>query len=191
MSKKYAVLPCNGLDKCAGCISKEAALLLADSGSEIICPVFSRVAAAKYEQLAAALPLVVIDGCATRCASKLAAEKGLKITEKINVSDFAKEKGLAIAKGLRLAENEQRLAALIAQELAEKERVAVPEAPAGVAFPAALHYETYQKDKFVFRVPRDSGFYFNENDVWAFVDGGRARIGVTDFVQKSLSDILF
>jgi len=62
---------------------------------------------------------------------------------------------------------------------------------AGVSFPGELHYETYKKDKSVFRLPSDIGFYFNENDVWAFVDGSCARIGVTDFVQKSMSDILF
>jgi glycine cleavage system H protein len=58
-------------------------------------------------------------------------------------------------------------------------------------FPEQLNYETFQKDKYLFRLPADGGFYFNENDVWAYVSGKRARIGVTDFVQKSLSDILF
>lgn len=28
MSKSYAVLPCNGLDKCAGCVAREAAMSL-------------------------------------------------------------------------------------------------------------------------------------------------------------------
>ena len=190
MSNIYAVLPCNGLDKCAGCVSKETALLLADKGSEIICPVFYRIAAAKYDKLAAELPLAVIDGCPTRCASKLAAEKGLKITEKVNVSDFAKEKGIEIGGNLRLTKNEFELAEMIANELTEKKDSAA-KAAAGVAFPGELHYETYKKDKFVFRLPTDGGFYFNENDVWAYVNGSSARIGVTDFVQKSLSDILF
>ena len=191
MSKIYAVLPCNGLDKCEGCISKEVALRLNDSGSEIICPVFYRVASAKYDKLASELPLAVIDGCSTRCASKLAAEKGLKITEKVNVSDFAKEHGMEIGKGLRLTENEQNLAVMIAKELSEKEVATASKAESGVVFPAELHYELYKKDKFVFRLPSDRGFYFNENDVWAYVNGNRARIGITDYVQKSLSDILF
>jgi len=54
-----------------------------------------------------------------------------------------------------------------------------------------LSYETYQKDKFIFRLPTEVGFYFNENDVWAYVSGTRARVGVTDYVQKSLSDIMY
>ena len=191
MSKTYAVLPCNGLDKCGGCISKEAALLLAESGSEVICPVFYRVASARYDKLAEELPLAVIDGCSTRCASKLAAEKGLKIAEKINVSEFAKEKGLEIGKSLRLSENELNLAKMIAKDLTEKKESVASETSNHVAFPAELHYEVYKKDKFAFRIPTNNGFFFNENDVWVYIDGNRARLGITDFVQKSLSDILF
>jgi len=43
------------------------------------------VADAKYSKLAQEKSLLVIDGCGTRCASKLAAEKNLKISEKINM----------------------------------------------------------------------------------------------------------
>ena len=46
-------------------------------------------------------PIVVIDGCATRCASKLAAEKGFKISEKINITDEAKANDITISDGLR------------------------------------------------------------------------------------------
>ena len=91
MSKSYAILPCNGLDKCAGCVSKEVAVMLSENtDSEIICPVFYRVADARYNKLAQEKPLLVIDGCATRCASKLAAEKNLRYTEKINITEEAK-----------------------------------------------------------------------------------------------------
>jgi glycine cleavage system H protein len=40
-------------------------------------------------------------------------------------------------------------------------------------------------------VPKNPEIYFNENDCWAYVIGNRARIGVTDFVQQNLSDILY
>lgn len=89
MAESYAVLPCNGLDKCAGCVAGEIAkqIVTQRPGSEMICPVFYRVAPKRYDKLAGELPLLVIDGCGTRCASKLAAEKGLKIAEKLNVAD--------------------------------------------------------------------------------------------------------
>ncbi|MDW2800183.1 putative zinc-binding protein [Clostridium boliviensis] len=191
MSKSYAVLPCNGLDKCAGCVAKEVAVLLSENtDSEIICPVFYRVADAKYNKIAQEKPLLVIDGCATRCASKLAIEKNLKIVEKVNVTEEAKTNGIELGKSLRVGDSELKLAKIIVDKLTlEKEASEIEEN--SVQFPEILTYEVYTKDKFVFRVPKEEGFYFNENDVWVYVVGDRARIGVTDYVQKSLSDIMF
>ncbi|MBR0598549.1 putative zinc-binding protein [Sinanaerobacter chloroacetimidivorans] len=191
MSKSYAILPCNGLDKCAGCVSKEVAItLLENTESEIICPVFYRVADAKYNKLAQEKPLLVIDGCSTRCASKLAAEKNLKIAEKINVTEEAKDNGITLSNNLHIGENELKLIKVISEKLTT-EQDAIASSEDSISFPANLTYDSYKKDKFVFRVPKEPGFFFNENDVWAYVVGNRARIGVTDYVQKSLSDIMF
>ena len=202
MSKSYAVLPCNGIDKCAGCIAKEISIMLSeDCDSEIICPVFYRVADARFNKLAAEKPLLVIDGCATRCASKLAAEKNLKISEKINISDEAKLNNITIGKSLRLGENELKLAKIIFRKLTTEDKTdaaikdTFDKTDATIKdnfdFPKDLNYEVYKKDKFAFRVPTNEGFYFNENDVWAYIIGKKARIGVTDYVQKSLSDIMY
>ena len=191
MNRSYAILPCNGLDKCAGCVSKEVAILLTEkTDSEIICPVLYRVAEARYSKIAQAKPLLVIDGCATRCASKLAAEKNLKITEKINITEEAKANDVTLSTGLRLGKDELELAFIIVDKLTKEPESAVS-ADDPIVFPDNLTYDTYKKDKFVFRLPKDEGFYFNENDVWTYVSGNKARIGVTDFVQKSLSDIMF
>ena len=194
MDKKYAILPCNGLDKCGGCITREIAIRLSEkTGSEIICPVFYRVAEARYNKLMQENPLLVLDGCATRCASKLAAEKGLKIAERLNVSDVAKEENISLGSSLRLTAEAEALVETAIDKLlclAEAEK-AGPKSAMADFFPSQLSYETYQKDKFLFRLPTEDGFYFNENDVWAYVSGKRARIGITDYVQKSLSDIVF
>ncbi|MBK5263599.1 MAG: glycine cleavage system protein H [Peptostreptococcaceae bacterium] len=191
MNKSYAILPCNGLDKCAGCISKEVAVILTEnSDSEIICPVFYRVADARYNKLAMEKPLLVIDGCATRCASKLASEKNLKITEKINITDEAKQNDINIGESLHLGDNELKLVKIIFDKLTvEIKTEAITND--NFDFPINIKYEVYKKDKFVFRIPTNDGFYFNENDVWAYIVGNKARIGVTDFVQKSLSDIMY
>lgn len=191
MSKTYAILPCNGLDKCAGCVSKEVAVMLSEStDSEIICPVFYRVADARYNKLAQEKPLLVIDGCATRCASKLAAEKDLKIAEKINITEEAKDNNISLSNSLHISENELKLIKIIFDKLTTEQK-SDAKVDESVTLPDNLNYEVYKKDKFVFRVPKDEGFYFNENDVWAYIVGNKARIGVTDFVQKSLSDIMF
>jgi glycine cleavage system H protein len=190
MAKSFSILPCNGLDKCAGCIAKEIALKITDkSESEIICPVFFRVADAQYKKLAEDKPLVVIDGCQTRCASRLAAEKGLKVSRRVNVTDEAKNRAVEISKILRPGTPELEMADIIATELL-KESEAEKAAESLVHFPEIFEYEIYKKDKFIFSVPRE-GFYFNENDCWVYVSGNRARVGVTDYVQQSLSDIMF
>lgn len=190
MANNYAVLPCNGLDKSAGCIAREMALIMAEkSDSEIICPVFYRVSDARYNKIAAEKPLLVIDGCQTRCASKLAAEKGLKIAKKITVAEEAKNRKLELAKSLRLDADGLKLAEALAEEIINEEK---KKAGAGenVFSSIVYEYETYKKDKFIFRVPKE-GFYFNENDCWVYVVGNKARVGVADYVQQSLSDIMF
>ncbi len=189
MNKSFAVLPCNGLDKCAGCVAGEIALQLAEkSESEIICPVLLRVADARYKKMAEEKPLLVVDGCATRCASKLAAEKGLKVAGKVTVTEEAKTRGIGLGDSLRLGEKELELARQIAAELLKEPAAEAKESE--FALPEHIEYDIYRKDKFIFRVPKE-GFYFNENDCWAYVIGDTARIGVSDYVQQSLSDIMF
>ncbi|MEI7981326.1 MAG: putative zinc-binding protein [Bacteroidota bacterium] len=191
MVENYAILPCNGLDKCAGVISREIAIkLCGNDKNEIICPVYYRVADAKYNKIAADHPLLVIDGCQTRCASKLAAEKNLKISRKVTVAEEAKSHNIELKNNLRLLENENALIEIILEGLNnDEDKITAFSDKTNVAY--EFVYETYQHGKFIFRVPKNAEVWFNENYCWAFVIGNRARIGVTDFVQQNLSDILY
>src|SRR5659263_202694 len=84
------VLPCSGLDKEAGSASREISLLLSERGVPVVCPVLYQRSPKRYERELGAGRLVVIDGCKTGCASKLAAERGLKIAKKLNITEAAK-----------------------------------------------------------------------------------------------------
>ncbi len=191
MAEKYVILPCNGLDKCAGLVTRELALRLHEQGdSEIICPVFYRVSEAKYNRLAAERPLLVIDGCQTRCASKLAAEKNLKIARRIIVADEAKTLHIGLRDDLRITANERIVIDTLFEALSRIEEQAKPSSEHTTAS-YDFDYETFQNGKFIFRIPKNAEVYFNENDCWAWVNGNRARIGVTDYVQQNLSDILY
>lgn len=191
MIENYAVLPCNGLDKSAGVISGELAKKLCRNGvNEIICPVFSRIADAKYSKIIGERTLLVIDGCATRCASKLAAEKNFKVSKKITVTEEAKNHNIELKNNLGLLENENTLIEIIMNGLNNTEDKAVLGSnEKNVSYD--FDYETFQNGKFIFKIPKNSEVYFNENDCWAWVIGNRARIGVTDYVQQNLSDILY
>ena len=191
MVEHYAILPCNGLDKSAGVISGEIAKRLCENNdNQMICPVFFRVAETKYNKIASENPLLVIDGCQTRCASKLAADKNLKISRKVIISEEAKKHHVELKTNLRLQGKENDLVEKILMELnSDAAQNLLPADQPEVSY--NFEYRLFQKDKFLFRVPENPEIYFNENDCWAYVVGNRARIGVTDYVQQNLSDILY
>jgi glycine cleavage system H protein len=35
------------------------------------------------------------------------------------------------------------------------------------------------------------GLYYSENDLWASVEDGKVRVGITDYAQKQLKEIVF
>ena len=191
MVENYAILPCNGLDKCAGAISRELAIKLCENDkNEIICPVHFRVAEKKYNKIAGDHPLLVIDGCQTRCASMLAAEKNLRIIKKIIIAEEAKGHGIELNDNLRITDQERVLIDTLFTEL-NREEDNILSSSGESALSCEFDYETFQNGKFIFRIPKNGEVFFNENDCWAWVNGNRARIGVTDYVQQNLSDILY
>lgn len=223
MLENFAILPCNGLDKCAGVIAHELAIRLSEQAdNKIICPVFYRVSETKYNKLAAERPLLVIDGCPTRCAGKLATEKNLKVAKRIIVADEAKKYTIELTDSLRITKQEMVLIDLLINTLNVEDRnhpAALTGSPGStdrpegfidrlsdegnksdtaLSIPAGdfdasydFDYETFQNGKFIFRIPKNAEVYFNENDCWGRISGNRARIGVTDYVQQNLSDILY
>jgi len=44
-------------------------------------------------------------------------------------------------------------------------------------------------DKWTFRVPKSR--FYNENDCWVQVDGNIATIGITDFLQNMVGDVIY
>jgi glycine cleavage system H protein len=133
--------------------------------------------------------LLVIDGCKTGCASKLAKERGLKIAGRLNVTEILKQLGIKGGKApLPEPDHLSRLLALL-DSLSEEEAASEKEAPSG-SFAADVEMSEFMEGKFIFKVP-NAGYFFNENDCWARVEGTRARLGVSDYVQQSASDMVF
>lgn len=189
MTERLVVLPCNGLDKPVGPLAREIALLVVEaSQGELVCPVLYGNLPARYAK-ALELPLVVIDGCGTRCASKLAAERELKVVRKLQVAEALKE--LGESPGESLAPDPPRLA--LCRRLADG-LLSTPDegAAAGteVAFATPPEYTTVSHEKFIFRIPMQA-YLFNENHCWAHVVGSRARVGLSDYMQQQLTDLTF
>jgi glycine cleavage system H protein len=185
------VLPCSGLDKEAGSASREISLLLSERGVPVVCPVLYQRSPKKYESELGAGRLVVVDGCKTGCASKLAADRGLRIAKKLTVTEAAKAMGVEAGKDPHLTEALRALLPSLADEIiAEQAEPAQATEGAKASFSQAAIYRTFSVDKFLFKVP-EAGYFFNENDCWARVEAGRARVGVSDYVQQSASDMIF
>ncbi|MEN6357963.1 MAG: glycine cleavage system protein GcvH [Armatimonadota bacterium] len=188
---KRVVLPCNGLDKAFGVLSCELALKLCETnGAQIVCPVLLNNSPARYEKTLAESDLLVIDGCPTRCASKLANNLGLKVDDKILVSEQAKSSGLEIGDSLRPDPVGMQLVDMMINDLAARESdISTQELIPG-DFESPVDFLSVTHDKFIFKIP-SQGYLFSENDTWVRVIGSRARVGVTDFVQQNLTDITY
>jgi glycine cleavage system H protein len=187
--KGKAVLPCNGLDKEAGALAREAALHLAEDGAGLVCPVLYSRNPSRYAKMLEGSDLLVIDGCKTGCASKLAKERGLKLAGKLNVTEMLKELGLKGGKAP--APDPEHLARLLsALEGLGEEGAAEAEGASSGLFQGVVEMNEFMEGKFIFKVPK-TGYFFNENDCWARVEGNRARLGVSDYVQQSASDMVF
>jgi glycine cleavage system H protein len=190
-SVEIVVLPCSGLDKEAGSASRELALLLSGRGVPIVCPVLYERSPKRYEKELGVGRLIVIDGCKTGCASKLAAERGLKISKKVTVTEAAKAQGVKASKDPHLSDALKNLLPALVEEIFVAESAETSSsAEKQISFGSPVTYREFSVDKFIFRVP-ESGYLFNENDCWARVEGQRARVGVSDYVQQSASDMVF
>ncbi|MBK5245541.1 MAG: glycine cleavage system protein GcvH [Eubacteriaceae bacterium] len=188
MSKIVCVLPCNGLDKCAGDISRRVALKLTEfEGVELICPVLLNQNKTRYDKVLEDGSLSVIDGCNTRCASKLAGSLEIAIKEKVNVSEVAKAQNIILGVAIRDDEETDALVQVLLEKLSSSGE---KQADSQFIETETVDYDSFSHGKFIFKVPKEN-YFFNENDCWVSISGDIARVGVTDYVQQNLSDILY
>ena len=188
---KCAILSCNGLDKPEGSVAREVAIRTAEATeSEIICSVLLNRAPARYKKILSDSSLIVVDGCSTRCATRLATGLSAKVERKVMVSDAVKASGKPLGSTLRLQPDGLTFAQSIVDELVRNLN-APAAAPEPVAeFEAPTEYLVVTHDKFQFRIPVVD-YVFNENDVWARVLDGVARVGISDYMQQKLTDISY
>ena len=187
----YAVLACNGVDKVEGALAREVGLQVAEAtGGDLICPVLLNRAPARYQKALAENALIVVDGCGTRCASKLATVVGAKPKQKVLVSKLAKASAAQFEAALRLGPGEMAFAESIVAEIVAALSAAAAQAAPAVAWDAPTDFFVVVFEKFEFRIP-EQGYWFSENDTWARVMGDRARVGISDYLQQQLTDIVY
>lgn len=192
MDKKLCVLPCNGLDKSLGVIARETALNLIERNPEtnLICPVLLNTGDERYESQLKESKIIVIDGCITRCATKLIEERNQKILKRIFIPDMTKKLKIKPGISLVLNENIKNLAEKIVDELLEDLTMSQEKDIIAEAKIEEIDFFQITVDKFYFQVPKE-GYFFNENDYWIKPNDDNALIGITDYLQNNASDIMF
>lgn len=192
MSEKICILPCNGLDKSLGVIARQLALEIIKKNPkiELICPVLLNTGDQKYEELLKESQIYVVDGCMTRCATKLIDKRGLQITNRIFVPDITKKYDLKPKKDLQLEADILERIDLIASEFLDSSKESKSLESEQIFKTEEVEYLKIKVDKFKFRVPKE-GYFFNENDCWVKVQGNRGLLGITDYLQTKAGDILY
>ncbi len=122
--KKIAIVPCSGIGKSYGSVSREAAYIV----TEDICPDGSRLVAlsrlvlgdAEARAVVAACPAVTIDGCKLACATKMVRESGGTILQDFAVLDVYRRYKQFKPQGIaELNEGGLQLAQALAKEIAQ------------------------------------------------------------------------
>ena len=91
---KIAIFPATVSTRPTGSHPRGCARLADEAGNELICPVLWNNSPDRYAKSLNELPLLVIDGCATRCASKLAIRLERNIDYRILIIDDIKRPGV-------------------------------------------------------------------------------------------------
>ena len=122
--QRVAVVPCSGIGKPFGSVSREAAYELCEE----LRPEATRLVAlsklvlgdSAARQIVAQSPAITIDGCPKMCAAKMVAQSGGTVAREVTVFEtFRRHKELKPEGIAALNEAGVKLACLIAGEIAE------------------------------------------------------------------------
>lgn len=149
---------------------------------------YSSIVAARYKKALSESAVIVVDGCSTRCASKLATGLEATVDRKVLVSDAVKASGRPLESSLSLGADGLALAQSIVDELVRSLNAPAILAESETVFDCPTEYLIVTHDKFEFRIPAVD-YLFNENDVWVRAMDVVARVGISDYMQQSLTDI--
>jgi uncharacterized metal-binding protein len=121
-SGKVAIVACAGMDKALGSVARASVFKvvkeLRPNNVELVClpPLLAGVA--PHSELIKSLPVITVDGCAERCATKLVVKNGGKIRGRAFVPDSVKKHNLTPDSASNIGPNGEKLAEIIAQEIA-------------------------------------------------------------------------
>jgi len=141
--------------------------------------------------------IIALNGCGSQCVTKLLAEMNLKCEKSYLMTQFLKGKDYHPASSEILTQKELDLVPKMAEELSSEIDSLITENKTNeplksISFdPKYERWQEFTYSKFIFKLPfRETDLFFNGNDVWAYFVGNVVFVGITDYMQKQLSDIL-
>jgi uncharacterized metal-binding protein len=135
-SKRVVIVPCSGIGKTYGSVSREAAYV----ATEDLCPDKTQLVALSLlvlgdEQARAAVAdnvAITIDGCQLACATKMVKESGGTIAKNYAVLEVYRRHRQLKPQGIaELNEGGQQLAQALAEEIAQEVDALTPENEGG------------------------------------------------------------
>jgi glycine cleavage system H protein len=120
-AEKVVVVACAGMDKALGSVARAAAFKIEEfrpGKVKILCLTPLLAGVGNYAETIKESPVVTIDGCAERCATKLIVKSGGKIKGRILVPENVKKHNLTPKSASDIGPEGEKLAGLIASEVA-------------------------------------------------------------------------
>jgi uncharacterized metal-binding protein len=119
---KVAVVACAGMDKALGSVARASVFKVVEAlrpdKAELVCLPPLLVGVRSHSEAVTHLPVIAVDGCAERCATKLIVKNGGKIRGRILIPNSAKKHGLMPKSASDIGPDGEKLAGMIAEEVA-------------------------------------------------------------------------
>jgi len=120
--EKVAIIPCAGMDKALGSVARACAFIVVEKlrpDKAILVCVPPLIAGVKpYSEIIKMHPSITIDGCAERCATKIAAKNGARIRGRIMIPESVQKHKLKPKSSSDIGPDGERLAEKLAEEIA-------------------------------------------------------------------------
>ena len=120
--RKVAVVACAGMDKPLGSVARVSAFKVVENlkpASTVLVCIPPLVAGANpHPELIKKYPVITVDGCSERCATKIVAKSGGKIKGRVLVPQSVQKFGLKPKAAADIGVDGEKLAAKIAEETA-------------------------------------------------------------------------
>ena len=120
--EKVAVVACAGMDKALGSVARASVFrvveVLRPEKTELVCLPPALTGVAPHSERIKRLPIIAVDGCAERCATKLIVKNGGKVRGRVLLPVSAQKHNLIPEAASNIGSSGEKLVDRVADEVA-------------------------------------------------------------------------